>query len=168
MTGNSGFTIRTLSSSDREWVEQAMVKEWGAETVAVHTRLYRPAELPGFVAEEVVKPVGLLTYHIEGNSCEIVTLNAWHEGLGVGTALIDAAHQAAVSAKCRRLWLVTTNDNMPALRFYQKRGFVIAAVHVNAVAQDRRLKPEIPLTGMDGIPIRDEIELEMQLNNPGG
>jgi ribosomal protein S18 acetylase RimI-like enzyme len=81
----------------------------------------------------------------------------------VGSALIEAATQAARRVGCRRLWLITTNDNTHALRFYQKRGFVIAAIHVNALEKARRLKPEIPLIGEDGIPLRDEIELEMIL-----
>jgi ribosomal protein S18 acetylase RimI-like enzyme len=84
-------------------------------------------------------------------------------GTGVGTALLDAVKNAAGWAGCKRLWLVTTNDNTHALRFYQKRGFHIAAVHRNALLRSRELKPEIPLAGMDGIPIRDEIELEIVL-----
>jgi hypothetical protein len=59
--------------------------------------------------------------------------------------------------------LITTNDNTAALRFWQKRGFKLLRVHRNAVEKSRKLKPEIPLTGNDGIPIRDEIELEMML-----
>ena len=70
---------------------------------------------------------------------------------------------AAVAAGCRRLWLITTNDNLPALRFYQRRGFVLAALHRDAIAASRRLKPQIPLLGLDNIPIRDELELEMAL-----
>ena len=155
--------IRLLTTADRDWVRQKTFETWGAETVVVHETVYRPAELPGFVAQNGDEIVGLLTYHLEGEACEIVTLNAWREGIGVGTALIEAVKQTAGREKCRRLWLVTTNDNLPALRFYQKNGFVIAAVHLNAIEKDRRLKPEIPLTGMDGIPIRDEIELEMML-----
>lgn len=138
-----------------------MIVEWGAETVVVHETVYRPAELPGFAAKRGDEILGILTYHLEGEACEIVTLNAWREGLGVGTALIEAVKQAAGRKKCRRLWLVTTNDSLPALRFYQKRGFIIATVHVNAIEKDRRLKPEIPLIGPSDIPIKDEIELEM-------
>jgi ribosomal protein S18 acetylase RimI-like enzyme len=83
------------------------------------------------------------------------------EGIGVGSALVNAVKTIAASAKCRRLWLVTTNDNTYALRFYQKRGFQIVAAHRNALERSRKLKPEIPLEGVDGIPIRDEIELEI-------
>ena len=156
-------SIRSLLDPDRDWVHQTMIAEWGSEIAVVHGDVYRPAELPAFVAEEKGEKVGLLTYHIDGDACEIVTLNSWREGSGVGSALIEAVKQAARRKKCRRLWLVTTNDNLHALRFYQKRGFTISNVRVNAVEASRKLKPEIPLLGKDGIPIRDEIELEILL-----
>jgi ribosomal protein S18 acetylase RimI-like enzyme len=159
----SEFTLRPLIPSDRPWVAQRIAESWGAETVVAHGETYRPAELPGFAAMIEDEIAGLLTYHIEGAACEIVTLDSWSEGRGVGTALIEAVKQAASQIGYRRLWLITTNDNTHALRFYQKRGFVIAAIHVNALEKDRRLKPEIPLIGEDGIPLRDEIELEMIL-----
>jgi len=133
------------------------------DVVVVHETIYRPAELPGFVAICKDKTAGLITYHLEENACEIVTLNSLRRKIGIGSALLEAVRQVARQERCRRLWLITTNDNTYALRFYQKRGFVIAAVHVNAIEKDRRLKPEIPFIGMDGIPIRDEIELEMIL-----
>jgi RimJ/RimL family protein N-acetyltransferase len=78
--------------------------------------------------------------------------------------LIDTAKQRARQAGCQRLWLITTNDNLTALRFYQKRGFTLAALHRNALKQSRKIKPEIPLVGNHGIPLRDEIELEMILD----
>ena len=94
---------------------------------------------------------------------EVVTLDSLRPGRGIGTALIEAVKSAASAAGCRRLWLITTNDNLHALGFYQKRGFRLVAVHPGAVDAARRLKPEIPLNGNDGIPIRDEIELEIVL-----
>lgn len=159
----SEFTLRPLTISDRDWVARRITESWGAETVVAHDEIYRPAELPGFAAMFEDEIAGLLTFHIQGKACEIVTLDSWREGLGVGSALIEAATQAARRVGCRRLWLITTNDNTHALRFYQKRGFVIAAIHVNALEKARRLIPEIPLIGEDGIPLRDEIELEMIL-----
>ena len=157
------FIVRPLTAADHDWVARRTAESWGAETVVVHQTVYRPAELPGFIAEAEGEIAGLLTYHVKDEACEIVTLDAWRAGLGVGTALIEAAKQAAGEEKCRRLWLVTTNDNTAALRFYQKRGFVLSALRPNAIAGSRKVKPEIPLIGMDGIPIRDEIELEMRL-----
>ena len=66
--------------------------------------------------------------------------------------------------KARRAWLITTNDNLDAIRFYQRRGFTIATVHAGAIEQSRTIKPSIPLVGSYGIPIRDEIEFEMLLS----
>jgi len=157
------FSLRPLHSEDAAWVARHIAAEWGAEIVVAHGAVYRPAELPGLIAEIAGAPAGLLTYHIAGDACEIVTLDSARPGCGVGAALIAAVKEVARRAGCRRLWLITTNDNTHALRFYQKRGFVLAALHRNAVAASRALKPEIPLLGADGIPIRDEIELEFDI-----
>lgn len=166
-----GFTIRPVVPADQDWVRQKTIEEWGAEIIVVHSEVFRPAELPGFAAELDGEIVGLLTYRVAEGECEIMTLNSWREGLGVGTALLSAARQAAGAALslskgragCGRLYLVTTNDNTHALRFYQKRGFTICAVRLNIMDESRKIKPEIPPTGEDGIPIRDEIELEIEL-----
>jgi RimJ/RimL family protein N-acetyltransferase len=110
---------------------------------------------------------GLLTYSIDGRDCEIVTLNSVVGGKGAGGALVDEVRSRAIEAGCRRIWLVTTNDNLRALRFYQKRGSEMATVRRWAVDRLRALKPEIPLVRNDGIPIRDEIELAQPLTVPG-
>lgn len=159
----SSFLIRPLHSADRDWVEKFITERWGGEIVVGHGVIYKPAELPGFVAIQQNQKVGLLTYHLEGESCEIVTIDSTPPPSGIGTALIEAVKNLARESKCKRLWLITTNDNLHALRFYQKRGFVLVAVHRNALARSRQLKPAIPLLGADGIPLRDEIELEMTL-----
>lgn len=141
-----------------------MLKEWWAgPRIVTRGKLHHADELPGFIAIQDSKPAGLITYDIVGEQCEIVTMNSLVEGKGIGSALIDAVKNVAVTAGCKRLWLITTNDNTAALRFWQKRGFRLAAAHRNAIEKSRLLKPEIPLTGNDGIPIRDEIELEMIL-----
>ena len=157
----TNFTIRPTDAHDRNWTAPFVADRWGSELAVAHGTIYRPHELPGFVAIEEDNTVGLITYHIDGDSCEIVTIDSLRSGQGMVTALIEAVKSVARKAGCRRLWLITTNDNTPALRFYQKRGFVLVAVHRNAVEASRRLKPEIPLFGEDGIPIRDEIELEL-------
>ena len=103
---------------------------------------------------------GVLTYVIGGTDCEVLTLHAHPRHPGVGTALIEAVEGIARAAGCTRLWLITTNDNVDALRFYQRRGFRLAALHAGAVDDARaRLKPEIPQVGDHGIPLRDEIEM---------
>jgi ribosomal protein S18 acetylase RimI-like enzyme len=162
-TQMSNYAIRPLAKTDREWVRQFSVEHWGDETVVAHGQVFRPHELPGFAAFDGEQCIGLLTYRIEGQSCEAVTINSLRAGLGIGSALIGGVVAAARAAGCTRLYLITSNDNLNALRFYQKRGFVLVAVHRNALERSRVLKPAIPLIGFDGIPLRDEIELEMLL-----
>jgi N-acetylglutamate synthase-like GNAT family acetyltransferase len=159
----SSFYVRPLNSDDSDWIRQLITEHWGAEIVVSRGVVHFPHKLPGFVAVQKKEKVGLVTYHIEGDSCEIVSLNSAQPSIGVGTALIEAVKEIACQAGCRRLWLITTNDNLNALHFYQKRGFVLVAVHRNALEISRKLKPEIPLIGFDGIPLRDEIELEITL-----
>jgi len=137
---------------------------WAGPKIMTRGKVHYADKLPGFVAVQEERPAGLVTYRIDGTGCEIVTMNSLAEGKGIGSALIEAVKNAATKAGCKRLWLITTNDNTKALRFYQKRGFKMAAVYPNAIEKSRHLKPEIPLTGNDGIPIRDEIELEMILS----
>jgi N-acetylglutamate synthase-like GNAT family acetyltransferase len=157
------FTVRPVDVRDRNWVAEFLDKHWGSTRLVSRGQAYLAHLLPGFVAEQDGEQVGLLVYRIDGDQCEIMSLDSVHEGSGVGTALINAMKEEAKAQGCKRLWLITTNDNLNALRFYQKRGFILAALYPNAVEQTRKLKPQIPLVGMDGIPIRDEIELEFKL-----
>lgn len=119
--------------------------------------------LPGFVAERGGRPAGILTYRREGSDCELAFVAAFESQQGVGTALLDALREAV--ADCDRIWVVTTNDNLEALRFYQRRGFVLSALRRGAVDESRRtLKPHIGLVGELGIPLRDELELELLID----
>ena len=158
------FVLRPLNDANRARVREFITRRWGAEIVVAHGVVYHPHELPGFVAWRGDEMAGLVTYHIEGNACEIVTIDSVQPGAGIGTALVDAVKTLARQTGCTRLWLITTNDNLNALRFYQKRGFALVAVHRHAVDEARKVKPQIPLIGDDGIPLRDEIELEMILD----
>ncbi len=157
------LVIRPVKVEDQTWIRQVSVEHWSSEVVVTRGKVYLVEELPGFVALVSGERVGLLTYKVQDDSCEILTLNSLLEKQGIGTALLSRMEEEAAAIGCNRLWLITTNDNMEALRFYQKRGFSIVAVYSDAVNESRRLKPEIPLIGEDGIPIRDEIELERLL-----
>lgn len=169
------INIQPLTDADREWVAQFIRVRWGASSVVAHGNVYYPHTLPGFLALRHASSddpqqqandddrVGLLTYWVVDDEMEIVTIDSLHSGRGTGTALIEAAKKEALNQGCRRVWVITTNDNMNALRFYQKRGFTLVAVHRNALERSRALKPEIPLVGQHGIPLRDEIELEYRL-----
>ena len=159
----SGFALRPLVKDDRAWVAAFVRERWGATKIVSRGRIHWADQLPGIIAMQGDRPVGLATYNIENEECELVTFDSTVEGIGIGSALIEAVKDVAAGAKCRRLWLITTNDNIEALRFYQKRGFFLKTVHRLALDRSRKLKPEIPLVGKHGIPLRDEIELEIPL-----
>jgi GNAT superfamily N-acetyltransferase len=164
MSTNQDFLIRSLAPSDRARVREFITERWGSDIVVSHRVVYRPHELPGIAAWQGDAMVGLASLHVVGNSCEIVTLDSLQSGKGIGTALLEAAIAYARQANCTRAWLITTNDNLNALRFYQKRGWVLVTIHRNALVRSRQSKPQIPSIGNDGIPLRDEIELEMMLD----
>jgi GNAT superfamily N-acetyltransferase len=151
-------TIREREAADRDAVARFLSERHSAR-VARLGELVDPLDHPAFIAErDDGSLAGVLTYVVDGDSCEILTLHAAEQWTGVGTALI-----AAVERKARRLWLLTTNDNVDALRFYQRRGFRLAELRAGAVDESRRrVKPEIPETGEYGIPIRDELILEKE------
>jgi GNAT superfamily N-acetyltransferase len=136
---------------------------WGSNIVVAKGRVLRPAELDGIATFKGKNPVGLLTYRIEGPNCEIVTIDSTTEGEGIGSALINAVKKTAKAKGCNRLWLITTNNNLNALRFYQRRGFRLIALYPNAIEASRKLKPQISMNAANGIPIRDELELELDL-----
>ena len=155
--------LRRLTPTDLPRLRQFLIEHWGSEEIISRSKVYRPEELEGFVVEDQKEWVGLVTYFIDGRECEVTSLDSLREGEGVGTQLIDRAMEEARVRKCKRLFLITTNDNLHALGFYQKRGFEIADIHRGAVNESRKRKPSIPLVGMNGIPLRDEIELEIIL-----
>ena len=159
------ISLLALTNQDKDWAAQFVLEQWGSYLMVSRGVLYDVTTHPGFVAVVDGERVGLITYLIRGDQCEITLLESIRPSIGVGTALIAATKEAALQAGSHRLWLITTNDNIHALRFYQKRGFVLVAIHRDAVAQSRLLKPQIPSIGNDDIPIRDEIELELPLNN---
>jgi hypothetical protein len=110
----------------------------------------------------------MLLYAVLEAECEVVVLISVARRAGVASALLGAVEGIARDASCRRLWLVTTNDNQPAIDFYTSRGWSLKAVHENAVSEARRLKPELPHLGHNDVPIRDELEFELLLSGGGG
>jgi GNAT superfamily N-acetyltransferase len=156
--------IHPITDADRAWVRQFMIEHWGGEDMIVHGQVFRPHEHEGFAAFDSDDLLGLVTYRIEGAECEVLSLDSLREGQGIGAQLMNAAIATAKARGCRRLFLIATNDNLNALKFYQKRGFRLAAVRPGAVDEARKRKPGIPLIGKHGIPLRDEIELEMVLD----
>jgi ribosomal protein S18 acetylase RimI-like enzyme len=160
--------IDHVDLADRAFIREELVRHWGDAGVWSVGRRYQADALPGFIAIDDANDnprVGLVTYCIEdgGYQAEIVTLSSRIESRGVGEMLLNAAVQAIQDAGCVRVYLCTTNDNLRALGFYQKRGWTLAALHKSVIEEARKRKPVIPEIGMHGIPLRDEIELERWL-----
>ena len=156
-------TVRRLTSADLSRLRQFWIEHWGGEEMITRGNVYRPEQLEGFVIEEEGEWIGLLTFFIKEDECEVMSLDSLREGKGVGSQLIDKAIDEARARRCKRLFLITTNDNLHALGFYQRRGFEIATIYRDAVNESRKRKPSIPLIGYNNIPLRDEIELEIIL-----
>ena len=155
--------IRSLTNSDLPRLRQFWIEHWGGEEMIARGKVYRPEQLEGFVVEDGQEWIGLLTYMIADGECEVTSLDSLREGQGIGSKLIDQVIAEAHRRGCKRLFLITTNDNLNALGFYQKRGFEIVAIYRGAVNESRKIKPGIPLVGYNNIPLRDEIELEIKL-----
>lgn len=157
-------TVRPSSANDRQWITEVLLDNWASNIIVTRGITYEADKLPAIIYEANRKKLGLLTYKIVQDALEIITMNAIEEGKGIGTALLDEIEHIARENGCNRLWLITTNDNTDAIRFYQKRGFEIVAIHRYAIEESRKIKPQLPFVGKHGIPIRDEIEMEMLLN----
>ncbi|HWC18325.1 MAG TPA: GNAT family N-acetyltransferase [Terriglobales bacterium] len=125
--------------------------------------MHQADDLPGFIATFQDEPIALLTYCVMNGDLEVVSRYAAVAGHGLGSRLLAAARERARDLRCRRLWLITTNDNEPAITFYSPRGMHLVAIHRGAIAKSRLLKPEISHFGVGGRPIEDEIEFELLL-----
>lgn len=154
---SSTYKILEASTSD---ISDFFVKYWGSDLIITRGRKYSSSDVKGFKMVEEGKITGLISYAVTGNECEVVSLNSLSESKGVGSALLEKVIDIVKESNLKRVYLITTNDNCKALRFYQKRRFHIKAIYLNAVHEARKLKPEIPLKGNSGIPIEHEIELE--------
>lgn len=143
---------------------EVFLRDWNALRVARRGVLVDSLDHPAVLAWSERELTGVATYVVHGDGCELLTLHAATRLMGIGSALLTAVQDIARDAGCRRLWVVTTNDNVEALRFYQRRGFRLSLIRPGAVDRSREmLKPEIPRSGAYDIPLRDELELEMTL-----
>lgn len=161
--GGLQLGVRPATPDDREWLRRLLRHRWQGTRIVARGVVHDADALPALIAEANGERIGLATYRLAPPECELITLDSMLPARGVGGALLERVAEVARAAGCRRIQLVTTNDNLAALRFYQKRGFALAALHRGALDESRRLKPTIPTTGRDGIPLRDELELERAL-----
>ena len=160
--------IVPASSVEQEELRRYVIDGWHGEAVVAHNERIYPARLPGFVALADGRIVGHASYRGEGGRFELTSIMAEPRHAGIGSALLNAVLAAVRAAGGRVVWLTTTNDNLDAIRFYQRRRFRFSALRRGAVDQAREtLKPELPRIGAYGIAMRDELDLELDLTATG-
>jgi ribosomal protein S18 acetylase RimI-like enzyme len=159
------MNIRATTAGDRDAVAAFMTLHAGSPLQTRKGELLATHELPGFVMVEGERIVGFASHRPDHDGdYELAALFAESRQGGIGSELLQVVVDEARLAGARVLWLITTNDNLDAMRFYQRRGFRLLAVYPGAVDEARRaIKPEIPEIGEFGIPIRDEVEFVLEL-----
>jgi hypothetical protein len=79
MAGSEAVTelrVRPLVAADQEWARRYWRERWGSERIVLRDTLYDVTSFAGFVAERDGEPAGVVTYLIDGPTCEIMTIDA--------------------------------------------------------------------------------------------
>jgi ribosomal protein S18 acetylase RimI-like enzyme len=157
--------VRPLAGHDLDWAASALDAGLGGRLQARRGELVDVLDGGGYVAERSGARVGLLTWRPDGpGRLELAALIALDRRTGVGRHLVNALLTHAASGDVRQIRVTTTNDNLAALAFYQRLGFRLAELRPGAVDAARRtLKPSISELGANGLPLRDELELALDL-----
>lgn len=154
-----------ITDENRNVINNFIVEQWFTTKMIIRGKEIDMTAVDGLFALEDEKIIGLITYILYDDIMEITSLDSLCENKGIGTALLTKAVDVARKRNCKKIVLITTNDNINAIRFYQKRGFDMVCLYRNALDNSRKLKPEIPLIGENAIPLKHEIEFEMLLIN---
>ena len=154
--------IEKITEKTRELVNNFFVQNWYSTDMSVRGKIIDGTKLDGFLLQDDNEIIGLGTYKFYGDVCEIVTFDSKRENIGIGTAILKLIEQVAIENNCTKMRLITTNDNLRALQFYQKRGYSLTKIYQNEMDEVRKVKPNVPIIGENGIPLRDELELEKE------
>ena len=154
-----------ITKQNRQMINAFISQHWFTTEMVILGEIVDMTAVEGVAAMDGEEIAGLITYRVSGEVCEITSLDSLREGDGIGTALLEQVIAIAKGRDCHKVSLITTNDNIHVIRFYQKRGFDLVKLHHDGIKQARILKPEIPFIGQNGIPIRHELEFEMLLRN---
>ncbi len=162
MNSTDRMTPQLMQDSDRSEVRDFIAQQWHAPFIVVKEKIYSPHECEGFLIRQDGRIAALITYQQQKDSILLLTVNKIESIEGIGTSLVLMLIDEARKRNVHRIWLTTTNDNLHAMWFYQRLGFRIATIYRDAMAEARKtLKPQIPEYGPNGLPIQDEIEMEL-------
>lgn len=155
---------KPVAAENREMVNAFLLQHWHGMTMVLRGEVVDMTLADGyFLTDETGNVIALATYRTQGDVCELLSLDSLRQRNGYGTLLLNRVIAQARVQGCRRMVLITTNDNLNALSFYQRHGFDLIGLYRNAMDKARKHKPCIPLIGEGGIPLRHELELELQL-----
>lgn len=154
-----------ISSSNRNLVNAFIKQHWYTTTMIIRGKEIDMTKVDGFYFRDGKTIIGLITYIVYNNTLEITSLDSLQENQGIGSELVETVIHEAKERNLQKIVLITTNDNINAIRFYQKRGFDMTHLFRNAMDISRKLKPKIPLIGENSIPLRHEIEFELSIIN---
>jgi len=153
-----------IQDTERDEIREFITEHWHAPHICIRDKMYHPHLAEAFIERRDGKVAALVTYEQQGDAILMITQNSIESGAGIGASLVLKVIEEARKRKVRRIWLTTTNDNLKSIGFYQRMGFRMVAIHRDAVVGGRRsLKPELPEFGVNGLPILDEIEMELIL-----
>jgi ribosomal protein S18 acetylase RimI-like enzyme len=154
--------IKAINDTNKPMIRQLFIDNWNSDIMVTKGQIHKFEEVEGFIAINNNKIIGVLTFKRKNQSVELISLDSFKENKGIGTQLLNRLVEYVKNKSVHRLWLITTNDNLNALKFYQKRKWTLKNIYPNAVKEARKLKPTIPIIGNDGIEIRHELELEYE------
>lgn len=150
-----------ISDRNRDMINDFIRQQWHTTTMVIRGKEIDMTKAEGFYIRDGLDIIGLVTFIVYNRILEILSLDSRRENHGIGSRLVERVVYEAKERGCQKVVLITTNDNINAIRFYQKRGFDMTHLFCNAIDAARKLKPEIPLIGENSIPMRHEIEFEM-------
>lgn len=161
LMGDKNMELACINKGNRSEVNKLIKEQWHSTDMILRGAVVDMTKVDGFIAYNGNEIIGLITYRLFDDVCEILSLDSFKENQGIGTTLIDEVRKIAIVKKANRIVVITTNDNIHAIRFYQRRGFDMCNLYHNAIDISRKLKPEIPLLGDHDIPIQHEIEFQL-------
>ena len=161
--GSENMNLEQICALNRNRINIFIREHWFTTIMIIRGKEVDMNNVEGYFVTEHDEIVGLITYILYDNTLEIISLDSLREKCGIGTLLVNKVISVAKDAGCKRIVLITTNDNLNAMGFYQKRGFDMSRLYRNALDISRKMKPEIPLLGENDIPLKHEIEFEMVL-----
>jgi len=153
--------VRQAAPEDREPSLALFRHDFGRAAIVAFGEVMTLENHPAIVAEMKGELAGALAYRLQPGAFQIIALATdpmWQRS-GVASHLVGEAELLTRRHGLSRLVFATTNDNLPALYFYQRRGWTITEVAAGAMIT----RSPAAHVGFAGIPVRDEIRLEKRL-----